>query len=173
MTELTSSETIPAISELLQQRLAKYKVAPAALQVFGTYIDQASKYELYRLNARRVAVNTGLELSQAISIAALSVREGIFDLLWEFMCMHCNMEMQKFVHLNFVAVKSTICQACQETTDPDFDHSIQVTFSLNPGIRELHLPSLEVRMPNGLPPSTLREFIAAVSPEQMQILDEA
>lgn len=166
----TTVENAP-LSQLLQQRLAKYTfVDSQTVEAFGKFIDNADKYELWRLNPRRVAAKTHIELHQAVEISALAVREGIFDLLWQYRCLACGMEMRTFHDLLDAPAHALSCQACQSLQDNDFDQHIQVSFSLNPAVRSLGIPDLEVRTEFGGGPATLEEFIELATPEQMAFL---
>lgn len=174
MTQILDNTTKESLSpgQILQQRLAKYNnIDSEAVQAFGNFIDTADKYELCRLNPRRVAAKAAISLQQAIEIAALSVREGIFDLLWQYRCLACGMEMRSFHNLEDAPAHALSCQACQKIQDNDFDHHIQVSFSLNPAVRVLDVPSMEIFTEVGTSPTSMDEFMRLITPAQLDLLN--
>ncbi len=176
MEQLSPSQTtqilMPSAGQLLVQRLAKYQFDPEEVKAFGDYIDQARDEELYRLNPRRAAAHAEIDLRRALEIAAMGVREGIFNLLWGVNCAGCNGELCSFPNLNVApALGEMTCPACRTQNSIAVDHQLQVTFSIHPAVRVLDLPPIEVAFPDGFLPTSKEDFIQNTTPEQQALFE--
>lgn len=167
----SNSEVVMLPGQLLMQRLARYNFDQEELSAFAAYMDSAEETELYLLNPRRIAARAELDLHRTLEIAALGVREGILDLLWQIGCVGCSGPLCSFNNLRDVPGQELICPACYTHTTADADHSLRVFFSLHPSIRRIEMPSLEFAVFNDNHNVLGKEeFLKKLSQEQVSLI---
>jgi class 3 adenylate cyclase len=66
-----------------------------------------------------------------------ATRAGLLDFQWEFICPHCrNAGDNVYDHLREVASEVAYCRTCRVDYSVDFARSVELTFRVNPAIRE-------------------------------------
>ena len=169
---LNSLTTEPTAGRLLAQRLAKYDYQQEELTAFAAYIDGASDLELYRINPRRVAAKAQLDLRRAIELSALSVREGVFDMFWGVCCPGCTGELLLLDSLQDATEGEVTCVGCQITVPTNSGHELRALFSLNPAIRVLDIPNLDIVSEDGTEPETEEDFFKSLTPGQIAFFED-
>ncbi len=112
--------------------------APAIIKDF---FRQANPSDLYRINARKLAIKLNLPLDLILTNFFGFVKKGILNLSWEYHCPHCE-AVPDFKH-NFHEVKSGgHCPICNVDFRNTLDENIEVTFTVHPSLFPL-APEIE------------------------------
>lgn len=152
-------------------RLSKHPVESKALTLFADYLDNsATEVELLRLNLRKIANKTGLELRQVLDLTVLAVLEGLLDLQWIVYCPRCKAQLDVFHTLQEVYLHDQTCFLCQTPVSPEAGRTFNVIFSLNPNIKTLNLPAFVTYREDGTKFESEEEYVKAITPEQFQLV---
>lgn len=156
------------------ERLRAALVRLGALERPNAYLDErmrdfilnAEDATLHALNPYELARQWDIHRRDLLSWFVYATHVGLFDLSWNLRCPRCgNVSVQLFnlkdaAHVEF-------CPTCRADYEVGFDEQVEVTFSINPAIRQLvpeppttaHLPHsrLEEHV-HGLDVALLPEF---------------
>lgn len=112
----------------------------AAIDAIETYIHQSDKWQRLRINPYTILQKIpSIDLHTFVAEFLYGVHIGLFDLHWNVHCAHCNMitnEQDELAALEGVSY----CKMCAMEFEADFVKRVEVTFSLNKAIEDLHIP---------------------------------
>lgn len=162
-----------SIQQLFFTRLAKYPLETKHLELFANYLEhEATEVELLRLNLRKLAHRTGLDLAIGLDIAVLAVLEGILELQWTVFCPTCLAELDTFHNLQSVYLHDQTCIFCKTVVSPDANRTFNAVFSVNPTVLALDLLPLMVYKPDGSKFTDESEMLSLLTPEQLNLVIE-
>jgi class 3 adenylate cyclase len=133
-----------ALSETAARRLealegtAAHRAVVAALRAA---IEHGAPTDCYKMNAARVAREVGVPLGDAVRAFLLATQVGVVDLSYDVHCPHCGGIAADHQHLAAVHEHGN-CGMCKVGFDVDFAEQIEVTFTVNPGVRALGIEAL-------------------------------
>lgn len=100
------------------------------------YIMNAADNDLYRIKPKVLSKILDVELEKLISVLLHSCKCGLLNLSWDIVCPHCRGVREKHQHLWTIESKAT-CEVCDIDFSTGGMNIIEVTFSVNPGIRKV------------------------------------
>ncbi len=100
------------------------------------YILHSTDDTLYRIKPKILSEIFGIELEKLISVLLHAARCGLLNLSWDIVCPHCRGVREKHPHLWTVESKAA-CEVCDIEFSTGGMNIIEVTFSVNPGIRKV------------------------------------
>lgn len=122
----------PISIENIKGVLGGYQVSDRVDQ----WLRMVQPEDLYRVNLKQVADQTGSNLREFLDFFLLSTHHGIFNLSWEYHCPHCN-AVPDFKH-NFGDMKAAgFCPICDVDFRNSLDQNVEVTFTIHPSIMEV------------------------------------
>jgi len=125
---------------ILTERLALVsrdsRLAPSLVEHLGRWIRTAPDEELFQLDVFDWAKQHGTSDEEALDLFLHAAKAGIFELKWGVLCPFCGMLLQTPGGLRALG-PNPHCRMCRVSFPASADDQIQVTFSLEPGIRKL------------------------------------
>lgn len=101
-------------------------------------IEHGSDLDLYKLNAYRLGRAAGVPVEATLRTLLFATRLGIFDLNYDVYCPECRGNTEYAKHLMGVAAASH-CNLCTVDFTIEFLDQIEVTFTINPGVRAIDI----------------------------------
>ena len=95
-----------------------------------------------RISPVKVATHAGLPVNLVLPEFLYGVPNGLFDLIWEVHCPHCQGIAADYQHLSKAKNKS-YCEGCSVEFEADFARWVDVTFSLNKAVDERKFAPVE------------------------------
>jgi len=92
---------------------------------------------LCRINALDFASRANLEEERVITGLLHATRLGLFDLLWNILCPSCGGVIDSNPSLKTVTRPEYRCAFCAAGYEPILDEVVEVTFTVNPRLREI------------------------------------
>jgi class 3 adenylate cyclase len=138
-----------------------------SLNRWRDFIVNASDDQLFRINAFELAEKWELDGRDILTELIHATSVGIMVLNWDVVCPMCS-EANQFNHLDKVHSRQN-CPRCSADFDVILDNTVEVSFTIHPGIRFLDLSTIStkrtsVRHVTGLDCTTLpafREFFSS------------
>src|ERR1051325_5673390 len=105
-------------------------------------VRHAPDHALCRINALDFADRAKLDEEHVIAGLLHATRLGLFDLLWNILCPSCGGVMDTIVPLKPATRPEYRCAFCAAGYEPILDEVVEVTFTVNPRLREIaaHYP---------------------------------
>jgi class 3 adenylate cyclase len=100
-------------------------------------VRQAPDHALCRINALDFASGSNLGEERVIAGLLHATRLGLFDLLWNILCPSCGGVIDTNVSLKTVTRPEYRCAFCAAGYEPILDDVVEVTFTVNPRLREI------------------------------------
>jgi class 3 adenylate cyclase len=125
------SETEPLFAALRQA--ADPDVADAVEQL----VRHAPDHALCRINALDFAGRANLDEERVIAGLLHATRLGLFDLLWNILCPCCGGVIDTNATLKTITRPEYRCTFCAAGYEPILDEVVEVTFTVNPRLREI------------------------------------
>jgi class 3 adenylate cyclase len=134
----TRVEFAPGGRERLQsirQNLLAEAAQPPIVDHIMNFVETADSLALGRIRPYQLADTWGLDRRTVLEHFLVATRYGLFELQWDVLCPLCRGakaspptlgELQNQVH----------CEVCNIDFDVNFDRSVELTFRINPSIRE-------------------------------------
>ncbi len=121
------------MAKLNWTKLTEGLEAPPALV---TWLNQADKAQLFRINLKELSRDLNLEVNTLTGFFLRAVLAGQFTLNWAYYCRVCG-GMPGFKH-NFNELKSSEqCPLCSAVFRNSLDTNVAVTFTVHPGLLPL------------------------------------
>jgi class 3 adenylate cyclase len=124
----------------LTERLALMRrdspLAPGLIDTFGEWVRCAADEELFRVDVLSWANRRGVSEDQALDLFLHAATAGIFELSWGAICPSCGMMIQTPGGLRALG-PNPHCKLCRADFAAAMDDQLEVTFSVEPGIRML------------------------------------
>ncbi|HZS48208.1 MAG TPA: DUF5939 domain-containing protein [Blastocatellia bacterium] len=149
----------------LESKLESLKAlgtSAASIERWRDFISNAPADQLFRTNAFELAAKWGVDYRQVLTDLIHATTIGLMELNWDVICPGCAF-INEHDHLETVKAEQT-CGNCNGTFEVTFDHTVEVTFSVHPGIRPIaphEIPQFKTntgRVVTGLDCATLPAF---------------
>jgi len=145
--------------EPIRQFLTEQGFESALIDNLFNYIINSTDEKLYRIRPKVLTQIFGIQLEELISLLLYSCKYGLLNLSWDIICPHCRGVREKHSHLWTIEEKSS-CDVCDIDFSTGGMNIIDVTFSVNPGIRKvekvLYCSAEPAKKPHILLQKTLR-----------------
>lgn len=126
------------MSELMKQKLSDLEqvgVSPQICENLANYVENAPALRLHQISPFRIADTWEMDRNEVLNAFLYGTKAGIFDLEWDIKCPSCTGPTSSKKTLADLISKSH-CDYCQIDINGSFDDAVEVTFSVNPGIRD-------------------------------------
>jgi class 3 adenylate cyclase len=128
------------VSDDLQLRLdlvaRNRPFSPGLVERFGHWIRTATDAELFRVGVVQWAESHAVDEDEALDLFLHAAKAGIFELSWGVLCPKCGMLVTTPGGLKALG-PDPHCQLCRLDYPAALDDRVEVTFSVEPGIRML------------------------------------
>lgn len=143
----------------IRDNLSDHGIEVTVIYRLLNYIITSSDNSLYRIRPKILSPVLAVESGTLIPLLLYSCRYGLLDLSWDIVCPRCRQVIKKHQHLSSIE-KDAYCVSCSHNFSTGDMDSIEISFSVNPGIRktdyELFCSSEIARKPHILLNRTLR-----------------
>ena len=136
-------DEIKALFGVLRQ-----SVRPEVVEAIERLVDEAPDLRLARVNVPAFAAREGLDEEACIAGFLHAARLGLFDLSWNVLCPGCGGVLDANTSLKTVRSDSYTCVICAADYEPTLDDLVEVTFTVNPRVRQI-----AAHNPHQLPPA--------------------
>src|SRR4051812_1457291 len=110
---------------------------PDVVEAVEQLILHAPDHALCRLNPLDFAGRAKLDEERVIAGLLHATRLGLFDLLWNILCPSCGGVINTNATLKTVTRPEYRCAFCAAGYEPILDEVVEVTFTVNPRLREI------------------------------------
>jgi hypothetical protein len=130
-----------ALSETAARRFEALEATSANRAVVAALraaVEHGEPTDCFKMNAARIAREVGVSLGEAVRALLLATQTGVVDLSYDVHCPGCggiNVAHQRLEDLK----AHTSCGYCAVDYEVDFAERVEVTFTVNPGVRALDL----------------------------------
>jgi class 3 adenylate cyclase len=127
----------------LEQKLASMsgypRVDAAFVQTLGKAIEGASDWELSRINPRDFAKAHGLDEQATVDAFLVGAKVGLFEFQFHLVCAGCGAIETTTSSWNGLVKERSWCAVCAVEVPILLDTHVEVTFSMAPSVRALHV----------------------------------
>jgi hypothetical protein len=120
----------------IRDYLTDHGIEASLVYLLINYIINSTDDKLDRIKPKVLSETLGVELEKLISVLLHSCKCGLLNLSWDIVCPHCRGVREKHPHLWSIESKAT-CEVCDIDFSTGGMNIIEVTFSVNPGIRKV------------------------------------
>lgn len=107
-------------------------------------IKKGTDFDLYKINVFRIAQELKIEQTEALRGFLYATRIGLFDLNWDIYCPSCRGLPEYYRHMMGLKNRGH-CLLCEIDWDLDFEKQVEVTFTINPGVRKISYQDFQNR----------------------------
>lgn len=115
---------------------------------------------LARMRPYALADRWGEDRREVLRACLLGTRAGVLDLSWDILCPVCRGAKDGASTLRRLRTGVAHCDTCQIDFSPDFDQSVEVSFSPTPALREVVAPPFCVAGPQITPEVAIQQLLA-------------
>jgi class 3 adenylate cyclase len=137
VSDLPSFSKLPTDPVLLQEGIDKLGAqgwSAGLLARLAEFLRHAPDAEVVKIRAFRVADRWKEDRWEILKLFLHATRAGLVDLSWEVLCPNCRGDRSP--RNSLAGLKAQVhCSTCQITFDSEFDQSVELKFSINPGVR--------------------------------------
>ncbi|MBI3564003.1 MAG: SRPBCC family protein, partial [Elusimicrobia bacterium] len=127
----------PSDAAVLDSRAAVLRASPAdaaAAARLAEHLRHAPDDEVVRFRPFELADRWGLDRLKVLTACLHAVKAGLLDLGWEIMCPNCGVAPERVGGLAGLK-KTSHCDGCEIDYGVGFDESVELRFSVHPGVR--------------------------------------
>ena len=110
---------------------------PDVVEALKQLVLHAPDHALCRINTLDLAGHAKLDEERVIAGLLHATRLGLFDLLWNILCPSCGGVINTNATLKTVTLPEYRCAFCAAGYEPILDEVVEVTFTVNPRLREI------------------------------------
>lgn len=127
--------------------LLRQSADPPVADTLERLVAGGEDRELVRINPLAFAAKHGLDEERAIAAFLHAAKIGLFDLSWNVLCPGCGGVLDSSATLKTVSSDAYACSLCAADYEPTLDEMVEVTFTVNPRVRQVAAHS-----PDTMPP---------------------
>ncbi len=144
----------------LSGKLISQGADPLIVKRLSEMIEQGDDMSLARLRAYALADYWNISRRAVLETCLWATRVGILDLQWDLLCPHCRGAAQTSHTLT--GIHSQVhCDTCEVDFTVNFQHSVELTFRPNLGVRCVESRSFCVGGPQVTPHIVFQQLLAA------------
>ncbi len=110
---------------------------PAVVEALKTSVETGPDRFLNRINPLAYAQAHGLDEEETIAGLVHGARLGLFDMSWNMLCPGCGGVLETGAALKTLTHAHYYCSLCTADYEPTLDKLVEVTFTVNPGVRRI------------------------------------
>jgi adenylate cyclase len=126
--------TLNPAAQALFRDLESSSAAAAVVRWLRHVVEEGSDFDCYRINAFRVARQTGVAPLEGVRALLFATRLGITDLSWDIHCPSCNGSPAFYRHLMDLQRRAH-CPLCELRWDLSLEEQVEATFTVNAAVR--------------------------------------
>ncbi len=134
---------MPPNQQLLDQRLAALRGVPgipsAHVDHLAAILRGPDDWACFRINPLAFAEDHGLSVRQGIDLFLHATRAGLLELRFNLICPGCGSVEHQLSSMDKVPSRAWHCVVCQKEIEADLDDRVEVSFSVEVGVRDLKL----------------------------------
>lgn len=122
--------------QLVSQILDEIKSNHPDLKTVIHYLIASDSLDIYKINPKKLATQTGLDLESVIEQLTLLTQSGYLALTWDIVCPHCRGPQQEVSKLKQVNARSK-CLPCDLEFSSQTERAVEVSFKPQSKFREI------------------------------------
>jgi class 3 adenylate cyclase len=130
----TASPTDAAALDARAAALRAASASPAAVERLVAHLRDAPDDSVSRFRPFELADRWGLPRLEVLCACLHAVKAGLLELSWEIMCPNCGAAPETVEGLSSLK-KTSHCDGCRIDYGVGFDESVELRFSVHPGVR--------------------------------------
>lgn len=134
---------VPPNELLLEQRLAALRAVPnlpaAHVDQLAALLRSADDWACFRVNPLAFGAARGLSGREAIDLFLYATRAGLLELRFNLICPGCGSVEHQLSSMDLVPSRVWFCVVCQRDVEAELDDRVEVSFSVEVGVRHLEL----------------------------------
>jgi hypothetical protein len=99
------------------------------------FVRESPNVDLARIRPFALARKWGVDRWNVLRLFLLATRAGLLDLSWEVLCPNCRSTRGPIARRLAEVESAAHCEACQIHYNAEFDKSVELKFTVNPGIK--------------------------------------
>lgn len=112
---------------------------PQVVDFMAGTIAETTDWRLYKINPLLFADEHGFKRSEILDFFVYASRNGLFDFSWSMICPTCGEIQNDDGSINDLSGNHFHCHICHLDVNLNMDDFVEVTFTVNPEVRELNL----------------------------------
>jgi hypothetical protein len=134
-------------------------------------VEHGDPLALSRLRPYALADEWGTERRDVLELCLLATRAGLLEFQWDLLCPLCRNPRDSSSRM--AGIKNTVhCDTCNIDFSANFDRSVELTFSVNPAIRQVDRNSYCVGGPSDTPHVKVQQLLQPGETRHVQTLLE-
>jgi class 3 adenylate cyclase len=117
--------------------LLRQTADPAVVEALKTSVETDTDRALNRINPLAYSEAHGLHDEETIGGFVHAARLGLFDMSWNMLCPGCGGVLEAGAALKTLNHTHYYCSLCAADYEPTLDQLVEVTFTVNPGVRRI------------------------------------
>ena len=131
--------------------LARELLSPPVLERFRTWLAQTPDVELTHIRPKALARLWREDYWETLRTLLLATHHGLLQFRWEVLCPNCRSSRQpRTVSLSSLR-REAHCEVCGINYDGEFDKSVELKFSVHPGVKKIADQTFCLAGPGGKP----------------------
>ncbi|MBA3765648.1 MAG: adenylate/guanylate cyclase domain-containing protein, partial [Acidobacteria bacterium] len=144
----------------LSEKLISQGADPLIVKRLAEMIEQGDDMSLARVRAYALADYWNVSRRAVLETCLWATRVGLLDLQWDLLCPHCRGAAQTSHTLT--GIHSQVrCDTCEVDFTVNFQHSVELTFRPNQGVRRVESRSFCVGGPQVTPHIVFQQLLPA------------
>jgi class 3 adenylate cyclase len=156
----------------LSEKLVSQGADPLIVKKLAELIEQGDDMSLARIRAYALADYWNVSRRAVLEICLWATRVGLLDLQWDLLCPHCRGAAQTSHTLTGIH-SAVYCDSCEVDFTVNFQHSVELTFRPNLGVRRVASLSFCVGGPQVTPHIVFQQRLPAGAEREIEIPLEA
>ena len=138
---------MPLNTQLLDQRLAALRgvasLPSAHVDALAAVLRGPDDWACFRINPLAFGEAHGLSSREAIDLMLHASRAGLLELRFNLICPGCGSVEHQLTTMDAVPSRVWLCVVCQRDVEAELDDRVEVSFSVEVGVRDLQLKVYE------------------------------
>lgn len=132
-------------------RLARAVAEPASIERFRAWLSETPDVELTHIRPKALARQWGQDPWETLRTLLLATHHGLLQFRWEVLCPNCRTSRQPRTTSLGALRREAHCDVCGIRYDGEFDKSVELKFSVHPGVKRIEDQTFCLAGPGGKP----------------------
>jgi adenylate cyclase len=144
----------PVVESVLAERLSRLRTVGAdsyALARLEAFLRQGADVEMTHIRPRALAREWKMDDWDLLRLLLVATRNGLFQFRWEVLCPNCRSSRSAPAATLSGLKREAHCDVCDIRFDGEFDQSVELKFSVHPGVRPVPEQTFCLAGPGGKP----------------------
>ena len=134
--QLRGDTTLPSWATEAGQQLIREGADPKMVERLQRHLLEAGDEEVVKMRPFELADRWGFDRRETLILFLRAATSGLVVMSWDVLCPNCRIAKAEYVSLRQLKDQAH-CDTCNITFDASFDRSVEVRFSVAPGIRKV------------------------------------